>query len=192
MKNEFFESEVQQALDVLRSGGVILYPTDTIWGIGCDATLEHAVKQIYGIKQREESKSMIVLLADEREIMKYVADPDPEVFNFLQQAERPTTIIFDNAIGLASGLIAADGSVGIRIVRDEFCRHLVKRLQKPLVSTSANLSGQPAPANFSEIDPSIKSHVHHIVHWRSGETTEQAPSRVVRWRGGGKYDVIRH
>src|SRR5437764_965144 len=143
MERSFFDLEVEEALDVLRKGGIILYPTDTIWGLGCDATNGEAVRRIYKLKQREDSKSLIVLVADERDIMNYVAGPDPGVFDFIEQQSRPTTIIFDHAIGLPENLIAKDGSIAIRIVQDEFCRHLIRRLRKPIVSTSANTSGQP-------------------------------------------------
>ena len=151
----FFETEVEEALDVLKKGGVILYPTDTIWGIGCDATSEEAVMRIYQLKKREDSKSMIILMADEREVLQYVAAPDLAVFDFLEEQTRPTTIIFEGAIGLPSNLIAADGSIAIRIVKDPFCRHLIRRLRKPIVSTSANISGQASPASFADIPQQV-------------------------------------
>jgi L-threonylcarbamoyladenylate synthase len=191
MEKAFFDSEVQAALDVLRSGGNILYPTDTIWGLGCDATNEAAVDTIYKIKQREDSKSMIILIADEREITRYVAAPDPEVFDYIQQQQRPTTIIFPHAIGLAENLIAEDGSIAIRLVKDDFCRHLVRRLQKPIVSTSANISGQPPPSNFKSISTEIIRQADHVVKWRQEETTEFQPSRIIRWKGNGEFNIIR-
>ena len=118
--NDFFNSEVEQAVSVLRKGGVILYPTDTIWGLGCDATREDAISRIYSIKEREDHKSLIILVADERDIMRYVAAPDPRVFDFLAAQQKPTTIIYDQAIGLTSALVAPDGSIAIRIVQDPF------------------------------------------------------------------------
>ncbi|MDQ3279401.1 MAG: Sua5/YciO/YrdC/YwlC family protein, partial [Bacteroidota bacterium] len=130
-----FSADVEAALTVLRAGGVILYPTDTIWGLGCDATNEDAIKRIYSIKQRDDSKSLIILVADERDVLQYVSAPDLAVFDFIQEQTRPTTVIFDGAIGLPGNLVAEDGSIAIRIVQDEFCRHLVRRLRKPLVST---------------------------------------------------------
>src|SRR5215217_1780706 len=139
--NAFFDTEVERALKVLQQGGVILYPTDTIWGLGCDATNEAAIQTIYAIKNRSDSKSLIILVADARDILQYVATPDPAVFDYIEQQERPTTIIFENAIALPGKLIAADGSIAIRVVKDAFCRHLIKRLRKPIVSTSANSSG---------------------------------------------------
>src|SRR5688500_14228904 len=128
MDKEFLDREVEAALAVLRSGGIILYPTDTVWGIGCDATNEKAVQKIFDLKKREDSKSMIVLVADEREVLKYVAAPDLLVFDFIKKQQRPTTVIFEGALDFPRNLIAADGSIAIRIVQDEFCRHLIKRL----------------------------------------------------------------
>ncbi len=191
MKKEFFEEEVSSALEHLRAGEIILYPTDTIWGIGCDATDEKAIEKIYRLKNREDSKSMIILIAGERDLLQYVAAPDPEVFDFLEAQTSPVTIIFDNAIGLPDTLIACDGSVGIRIVKDDFCRHLIKRLQHPLVSTSANISGRPSPKNFNDISDEIKTGVDHIVKWRADEKEFSSPSRIIKWKKDGNYDVIR-
>src|SRR5687767_14661781 len=129
---ENFEQDVVNAIEVLRSGGLILYPTDTIWGIGCDATNADAIARTFELKKRVDSKTMIILVADETDIMKYVAAPDPSVFNFLEDQSRPVTVVFDGALGLAENLVAADGSIAIRIVRDQFCRHLVKRFGKPI------------------------------------------------------------
>ena len=190
MKN-FFETEVEAALEVLRNGGIILYPTDTIWGLGCDATNAEAVKKIYNIKQREDTKSLIILMADEREILQHVAAPDLSVFDFIEKQTRPTTIIFENAVGLPSNLIAQDGSIAIRLVGDEFCRHLIKRLRKPVVSTSANISGQPSPRTFKDISEEIKSSVTHIVQWRQDDETAAQPSQIIKWNSDGSYVVIR-
>lgn len=184
MEKSFFEEEVEKALAVLRSGGIILYPTDTVWGIGCDATDEQAVRRIFEIKRRADSKSMIVLVAEERDVLQYVAAPDLSVFDFVQQQQRPTTVVFDHAIGLASNLVAADGSIAIRMVRDEFCRHLVKRLRKPLVSTSANISGAATAKTFGEISEEIKTGVDHVVQWRQDDDTPSLPSQIIRWRKG--------
>jgi L-threonylcarbamoyladenylate synthase len=186
-----FESEVEIALQALRNGGIILYPTDTIWGIGCDATNAEAVRRIYSIKQREDSKSLIILVAEERDILHYVAAPDPGVFNFIEEQTRPTTIIFDHAIGLPENLVAHDGSIAIRIVRDEFCRHLIKRLRKPIVSTSANISGEPSPQFFKEVSDIIKKSVDHIVQWRQDDCEPSQPSQIIKWNNDGSYAVIR-
>ncbi|MFL5741233.1 MAG: L-threonylcarbamoyladenylate synthase [Flavisolibacter sp.] len=190
-EKSFFDQEVEQALAVLQRGGVILYPTDTIWGLGCDARNETAVKRIYEIKQRADSKSLIILLADEREILRYVAAPDPAVFDYIETQARPTTIIFEQAIGLPRTLIASDGSIAIRIVQDVFCRHLIKRLRSPLVSTSANISGEASPLSFKNISASILASVDHVVSWRQDDTDPATPSRIVKWKSGGKTDIIR-
>jgi len=186
-----FSSEVDAALHVLRNGGVILYPTDTIWGLGCDVSSEVSVQKIYTIKQRSDTKSLIILVADERDVLQYVAAPDLAVFDFIENQTRPTTIIFDNAINLPDNLVAEDGSIAIRIVRDEFCRHLIKRLRKPIVSTSANISGTPSPQYFDEISSAIKNSVDHIVQWRQQDKTPSQPSQIIKWNGNGGYEVIR-
>ncbi len=179
-----FENDIQQALSVLRAGGIILYPTDTIWGIGCDATHVAAVQRIFAIKKRADSKSMIVLVADERDIMQYVAAPDPEVFDFIAGYKKPVTVIYEGALGLAENLVAADGSVGIRICKEDFCRHLIKRFRKPIVSTSANLSGEPSPVNFLSITPAILQQVDYVVNYRQADTTVAEPSAIIRWEQG--------
>jgi L-threonylcarbamoyladenylate synthase len=184
MKEVSFEEEVEKALMVLRKGGIILYPTDTVWGIGCDATNKEAVQKIYALKKRDDSKSMIVLVAEERDILKYVAAPDLSVFDFLQQQSRPTTVIFEGAIGFAENLIAEDGSIAIRIVQDKFCRHLVKRLGKPIVSTSANISGQTTAQTFAEIGEEIKMGVDHVVQWRQDDNAAAQPSQIIKWKDG--------
>jgi L-threonylcarbamoyladenylate synthase len=191
MKKDFFETEVETALEVLRNGGIILYPTDTIWGLGCDATNAEAVKKIYSIKQREDTKSLIILMAHEREILQYVAAPDLSVFDFIEKQTRPTTIIFENAVNLPENLIAQDGSIAIRLVGDEFCRHLIKRLRRPIVSTSANMSGHPSPQTFKNISEEIKSSVDHIVQWRQDDEAPAQPSQIIKWNSDGSYVVIR-
>jgi L-threonylcarbamoyladenylate synthase len=182
--SEKFEKDIIASLDVLKSGGIILYPTDTIWGIGCDATNGKAVQRIYEVKKRADHKSLIILVAYEREVLKYVASPDLAVFDFLETQTRPTTVIFENAIGLPDELVAEDGSIAIRIVRDEFCRHLIKRFRKPIVSTSANISGTESPKFFGDISQEIKSSVDHIVQWRQDDRTVSEPSQIIRWRKG--------
>lgn len=186
-----FATEVERALATLRKDGVILYPTDTIWGLGCDATAEEAVKKIYAIKQRDDSKSLIVLVAGERDILHYVSAPDLAVFNFIESQTRPTTIVFDGAINLPNALIAEDGSIAVRIVQDDFCRHLLRRLRKPIVSTSANISGQASPRFFDEISNEIKTRVDHVVQWRQDDKTPSQPSQIIRWKGEGNFDYIR-
>ena len=184
MDKEFFDKEVEDALAVLRNGGIILYPTDTIWGVGCNATDEKAVQKVFEIKRREDSKSMIVLVADEREVLQYVAAPDLAVFDFIKKQTRPTTVIFEGAIGFPDNLVAADGSIAIRIAEDEFCRHLIKRLRKPIVSTSANISGEAAPRIFKEISEEIKKGVDHVVQWRQNDEIPAQPSQIIKWENG--------
>jgi L-threonylcarbamoyladenylate synthase len=191
MDREYFEREVGSALKALEDGKVILYPTDTIWGLGCDATNEKAVEEIYRIKKRPGSKSMIVLVAEERDILKYIAAPDLAVFDFIAAQTKPTTVIFDHAIGLAENLLAEDGSVAIRIVQDEFCRHLIKRLRRPIVSTSANISGEASPRFYNEISKEIVGAVDHVVKWRQEDDSVAEPSQIILWKGSGRYDVIR-
>lgn len=185
------EQDIQSALRILRSGGIILYPTDTVWSIGCDATSESAVKKIYELKQQPAGKTMTVLVASERDIIQYVAAPDMEVFNYLSSAKKPTTVVYEGAIGLADNLTADDGSIGIRIVQDEFCRHLIKRFGKPIVSTSANLSGKSAPGNFSEIDTIVVNGVDYVVRYRQHEAAKHLPPAIVKWNGEGSVTVIR-
>lgn len=185
-----FNTDVENSLSVLQAGGLILYPTDTIWGIGCDATNATAVRRIYELKKRPESKSMIVLLADQRDLLQYVASPDLAVFDFLDAATKPTTVIYDDAIGLADNLISQDGTIAIRIVQETFCKHLIKRFRKPVVSTSANISNEPAPRTFADIPEVIKQQVDYVVQYRQQDATIAAPSAVVRWERG-QVTVIR-
>jgi L-threonylcarbamoyladenylate synthase len=191
MDSQFFSREVENALEVLNNGGVILYPTDTIWGLGCDATNDNAISRIYQVKKREDSKSVIILVADEADVVKYVAAPDPSIFEYISQQEKPTTVIFENAIGLPERLISDDGTIAIRIVNDQFCRHLIKRLRKPIVSTSANISGEPYPGSFASISALIKSQVDHIVSWRQDDTSSAQPSKIVKVNRDGSYQVLR-
>ena len=191
MNSSNFDEDVEKAIKVLESGGIILYPTDTIWGIGCDATQENPVRRIFDLKQREDSKSMIILVAEEKDILQYVAAPDLSVFDFIEQQSKPTTIIFENAIGLPDNLVSEDGSIAIRIVQDNFCRHLIKRLRKPVVSTSANISGQPSPKCFQEISEEIKNGVDYIVKWRQNDLSPFQPSQIIKWNNDGSHTVIR-
>ena len=134
---------------------------------------------------------MIILVADERDVLKYVAAPDPAVFNFIESQTRPVTIIFEHALGLPGNLVAEDGSIAIRIVRDEFCRHLIKRLRKPIVSTSANISGESSPKNYSEVSDDIKTAVDHIVKWKQDDTSQAQPSQIIKWDNDGTRTILR-
>jgi L-threonylcarbamoyladenylate synthase len=186
-----FDPDIEHCLTILQAGGIILYPTDTIWGIGCDATNPEAVKKVYALKQRAESKSLIVLVADERSILKYTSQPDLRLFDFLATVRKPTTVIYEGAIGLADNLVGTDGTIAIRLVGDDFCRHLIKRLRKPLVSTSANLSGEASPGNFRAIDVRIKEGVDYIVHYRQDDDQPREPSAIVKWNPDSSVSVIR-
>lgn len=186
-----FENDIIDCLEVLSHGGTILYPTDTIWGIGCDATNPSAVKKIYEIKQRPESKSLIVLLADPRDINGYVSRPEPYIFDYLQTVTRPTTVIYEGAVRLAENLIAADGSVAIRVVKENFCRHLIRRFRKPLVSSSANISGKQTPGIFSEIPPEIRDAVDYVVRYRQTDDEPAVASTMVRFNKLGELQVLR-
>ncbi len=186
-----FNTDIEACLRVLESGGLILYPTDTIWGIGCDATNEAAVEKIFTLKKRIETKALIVLIADERSLLQYVASPHIEVFDYIAGVSKPTTIIYENAIGLAGNLLHEDGSVGIRICADEFCKHLIKRFRKPIVSTSANVSGFPPPKVFSDIDIAVKEGVDYVVHYRQDDMTPVEPSAVVKCGKDGRFTILR-
>jgi L-threonylcarbamoyladenylate synthase len=185
-----FTPDVENCLITLRSGGLILYPTDTIWGIGCDATNAAAVKKIYELKKRPESKSLIVLMADEKDLLRYVTQPDLQVLGYLRTTSKPTTVIYKDPVGLADNLAGADGTIAIRLVKDDFCRHLVKRLRKPIVSTSANISGEPAPASFSGITDAVKQGVDYIVQYRQDDESPKQASAVIQWVNG-KITVLR-
>jgi L-threonylcarbamoyladenylate synthase len=187
-----FENDIQQCINVLQNGGLILYPTDTIWGIGCDATNEAAVAKIYALKQRPDEKSMLVLVADERQLNQHITMPHPEISEYLKAAAKPTTVIYDAAANLAGNLInKADNSIGIRIVKDDFCKQLIKRFRKPVVSTSANISGQPSPQIFGTIAAQIKNNVDYVVQHRQNETTAAAPSAIIKRNADGSMLIIR-
>jgi len=179
-----FEKDILCSLDVLASGGIILYPTDTIWGLGCDATNEVAVEKIYQLKKRSDEKSLIVLVAAEKDILQYVSEPDLAIFDHLKSVKKPTTVVYRGAINVASNLIGEDGTLAIRICREEFCKQLIKRFRKPIVSTSANISEQPFPKKFSDIVEQIKSGVDYVVHYRQDENTVGEPSALIRWEKG--------
>ncbi|MFY0254592.1 L-threonylcarbamoyladenylate synthase [Chitinophaga sp. 30R24] len=191
MNTDNFEVDLSAALPVLRNGGLILYPTDTIWGIGCDATNEAAVQRVFSLKKRSESKSLVVLLADVKDLLTYVANPRPDIADVIAGFDRPTTVIYEGALGLAPNVISDDGSVAIRIVKDTFCRHLIKRLRKPLVSTSANISGAPSPARFNEVSEEIRNGVDYVVKYRQEEAASTTASRIVRIGKDGSIAIIR-
>jgi len=179
-----FSSDIEKCLSILHGGGIILYPTDTVWGLGCDATNAEAVEKINALKQRPQYKSFVVLVTSERDVLQHVAAPDLALFDYLQGINRPTTVIYDNALGLAENVLAADGSVAMRICQDAFCRSLIKRFRKPIVSTSANISGQPAPSIYAEINTQIKQGVDYVVRHRQEDCLKTQPSSIIRWKNG--------
>lgn len=183
--------EIKKACQVMREGGVILYPTDTIWGIGCDATNEEAVRRVYEIKRRADSKAMLVLVDSAVKVDFYVQDVPEVAWDLIELADKPLTIIYSGARNLAPNLLAEDGSVGIRVTGEEFSKRLCQQFRKAIVSTSANVSGQPSPQNFSEISEDIKSAVDYIVDYRREETTQAKPSSIIKLDKGGVIKIIR-
>ena len=183
--------EIKKACQVMREGGVILYPTDTIWGIGCDATNEEAVRRVYEIKRRADSKAMLVLVDSAVKVDFYVQDVPEVAWDLIELADKPLTIIYSGARNLAPNLLAEDGSVGIRVTGEEFSKRLCQQFRKAIVSTSANVSGQPSPQNFSEISEEIKSAVDYIVDYRREATTQAEPSSIIKLDKGGVIKIIR-
>lgn len=190
-ENITFEQDIKNALDTLRKGGIILYPTDTIWGIGCDATNADAVKKIYDLKRRAESKSMLVLVDSEAALERTVNDVPEVAWELIEAAVRPLTIIYDHPHGVAKNLLAEDGSLGIRITRERFSNELCRRLRRPLVSTSANISGGNAPASFRDISQEIIDGVDYVVAYRQGENINAVASNIIKLSEGGLFKVIR-
>ena len=189
--NGNIREEIKKACEVLQKGGVILYPTDTVWGIGCDATNEEAVKRVYEIKRRADSKAMLVLVDSDVKVDYYVQDVPEVAWDLIQYATKPLTIIYDGARNLAPNLIGEDGSVGIRVTSEEFSKQLCFRFRKAIVSTSANISGEPAPASFGEIRDEIKQAVDYIVEYRQDEPAGAKPSSILKLGRGGLVKVIR-
>ncbi|OCX54533.1 threonylcarbamoyl-AMP synthase [Mucilaginibacter sp. PPCGB 2223] len=185
------KEEVAKALKVLQDGGIILYPTDTIWGIGCDAGNEEAVKKIYALKQREESKSMIILLENDNQLQSYVNEVPDIAYDLIEYTENPLTLVMPGAKNLAKNLIAADGSIGIRVTKHEFSRQLIQRLRRPLVSTSANISGQPSPKNFNGVSQEIIDGVDYVVDLEQHDLTEKRPSTIMRLEPDGRFEFLR-
>lgn len=186
-----YKYDIENCIRVLSSGGLILYPTDTVWGIGCDATNEEAVSKIYKLKNRNESKSMIILVAEENDILNYTDTSELKIYDYIKGIYKPTTVIYQKAKHLAPNVINADGTIGIRIVKDDFCQQLIKAFGKPIVSTSSNVSGYPAPAMFSDIDILIKDGVDYIVQHRQEEQVPGIPSTVIKMNEDGTYEILR-
>lgn len=183
--------EIRKACEILNAGGIILYPTDTIWGIGCDATNEDAVRKVFELKRREDSKAMIVLLDSEAKLPYYVKDVPEISWDLIEVSEKPLTIIYDDARNVASNLIAEDGSLAIRITKEKFSNELCKRFRKALVSTSANISGSLSPLNFTEISDEIKQNVDYVVNYRQEENVKFKPSSIIKLSSNGQIKIIR-
>ena len=183
--------DIKKACQVMREGGVILYPTDSIWGIGCDATNEDAVRRVYEIKQRQDSKAMLVLVDSSVKVDFYVQDVPEVAWDLIDLADKPLTIIYSGARNLAANLLAEDGSVGIRVTNEDFSKRLCQQFRKAVVSTSANISGQPSPRNFSEISEEVKSAVDYIVGYRQEEMSNPKPSSIIKLDKGGVIKIIR-
>jgi L-threonylcarbamoyladenylate synthase len=186
------EQDLIKATETLRQGGIILYPTDTIWGIGCDATNAEAVKKIYKLKQREEIKSMLVLVEHIDRIGRYIKEIPEVAIQLLEVNNQPMTIIYPGAIHLAQNLVSTDGTIGIRVVNDEFCEKLIRKFNKPIVSTSANISGMYSPALFDEISDEIKKGVDYIVQWRQTDHTQRTASQIIKVGMRGEIEIIRN
>lgn len=186
-----FEEEINKAVEVLKAGGTILYPTDTVWGIGCDATNKEAVDKVFRIKQRVESKSLIVLVDNDQKLNRYLNDVPAMAWDLIEFSEKPITIIYPGARGLAPNAIAQDGSVAIRLTKDEFCKRLIGKFNKPIISTSANISGEPTPGSFREISQSILDSVDHVVNLRQDENNNPPPSTIIQLAMNGEFRIIR-
>ncbi len=183
--------DVKKACDVMQAGGVILYPTDTIWGLGCDATNPEAVKRVYEIKQRMDEKAMLVLVDSPVKIEYYVSDVPPIAWDLVELTTKPLTIIYSNGRNLAQNLMAPDGSIGIRVTDEVFSKQLCFRFRKAIVSTSANRSGEPAPVTFNEISEEIKEQVDYIVSYRQNDASRSVPSSIIKLEANGVVQVLR-
>jgi L-threonylcarbamoyladenylate synthase len=185
------KDEIAKAFKVIQDGGIILYPTDTIWGIGCDAANTEAVKKIYRLKQRDEAKSMIILLDTDNKLASYVQDVPELAYTLIEYAENPLTLIIPGARNISPALIAADGSVGIRVSSHPFCQQLIQRLRRPLVSTSANVSGRPSPQYFSQVDQEIIDGVDYVVDIDQHSMEIKNPSTIMKLAPNGQFEFIR-
>lgn len=183
--------DIKNAVDTLRQGGVILYPTDTIWGIGCDAQNEEAVRRVYEIKQRQDSKALICLVDSANRLQRYFRQVPDVAWDLIEYADRPLTLILDGAVNVAPNLLAEDGSLGIRVTKEQFSQQMCYRFQKAIVSTSANISGQPSPKGFYDIPEEIKSKVDYIVQFARGRKSDGRPSSIIKLTEDGAVTVIR-
>lgn len=186
-----FEQDIQTCVEVLQRGGLILYPTDTIWGIGCDATNADAVSRVYDLKRRADNKALIVLLDSEDHLDHYVVNVPDMAYELLNVAVKPLTLIYEGAFNLAPNLLGENDSVGIRVSREEFSHQLCTRFGRPIVSTSANVSGEPSARTYGEISEQIKGGVDYVVRYRQNDTTPHTASNIILLRGDGTFKIIR-
>lgn len=187
----FDRDDLNKALETLKNGGLILYPTDTIWGIGCDATNAEAVEKIFALKGRDKQKSMIILLHNDNQIAAYVNEVPEVAYELIEYNEKPLTIVYSNAKNLAANVPAEDGSIGIRVVKHPFCEQLLQRFKKPIVSTSANLSGSPSPKGFADISESIIEGVDYVVEYQQEVKGNGVSSTVMKLDPSGKFEFLR-
>ena len=185
-----YTEELSNALTVLKRGGIILYPTDTVWGIGCDATNADAIDKIYALKKRSEEKALICLVSDFKMLNQYVEDVPEVAYDILKYAAKPTTIVYDKPIRVAENLVGKDDTLGIRVTKDKFCQQLIRKMKKPLVSTSANISGQGSPQAFADISEEIIKGVDYVVNMQQSIKTPK-PSAIIKLSNDGKVEVIR-
>ena len=183
------EKEIENALKILSEGGIILYPTDTIWGIGCDATNDKAVKRVYELKKRAKSKALIILIAEYAHMYKLLDQVSPNAYEYMHKS-KPTTVIFENIKNISRNILATDGSAAVRLVKDRFCENLILKLKRPIVSTSANISGGENPKKFSDINIELIDNVDYIVNLRREEIMD-TPSSIIKLYSNGKINKIR-
>lgn len=184
------KTEIEQALSVLKRGGIILYPTDTVWGIGCDATNSEAIEKVIKLKGREANKALICLVSDFKMLNQFVEDVPEVAYDILKYAAKPTTIIYDDPIRVAENLIAPDNTLAIRVVQDDFCKQLIRKFRRPIVSTSANFSGEQTPASYHEISEGIVKGVDHVVNWNRSKKSSK-PSAIIKLANDGAVQIIR-
>lgn len=185
------EDDIKKAIEVMRQGGVILYPTDTVWGIGCDANNAEAVAKVYALKRRDDSKALICLVDSDNRLQRYVRNVPDVAWQLIEAVEKPTTLILDGAVNLAPNLIAEDGSIGIRVTKEAFSRELCYRFQKAIVSTSANVSGEPAAQNYCDISQEILDGVDYVCQSRRQEHKPHTPSSIIKLAADGEVTIIR-
>ncbi|MEM9362793.1 MAG: L-threonylcarbamoyladenylate synthase [Bacteroidota bacterium] len=187
---EKYTEQINKATEILSRGGLLLYPTDTVWGIGCDATNEEAIQQVYALKNRDDSKALVCLVAHQAMLERYVKEVPDVAYDIMDLATKPTTIVFDKPIGIAKNLIAEDNTLAIRVASDVFCQRLIQKFRKPIVSTSANISGGPTPINFESVSPKILKGVDYVVNLPL-ENENAPPSTIIKLSNDGQVKVIR-